>query len=134
MERVPGLERSTFEITSPQAEDYNYIAWAAHDTERWWWPGGGFWPDGVPEQEIMSAFEQAYGTLGFEPCDGPELEVGYEKVVIYALHGVPAHAARQLPDGTWTSKLGGLEDVRHPHDGLKVDDYGAPVRYLRRRR
>ena len=27
--------------------------------------------------------------------------------------GVPSHAARQLPSGHWTSKLGKAEDIRH---------------------
>jgi hypothetical protein len=63
--RIKGLESSTFEITSAEAEDYNCIAWAAHDTERWWWPSGGFWPPGLVEEETLNAFEAAYGTLGY---------------------------------------------------------------------
>jgi hypothetical protein len=67
-------------------------------------------------------------------CGDADLEDGYEKVALYALRGIPTHAARQLPSGAWTSKLGALEDVQHPLDGLQVEDYGAPVRYLKRRR
>jgi hypothetical protein len=131
---VKGLERSTFDITSCETEEYNCIAWAAYDTERWWWPAGGFWPAGAPEEEKTDAFERAYETVGFVKCEDSQLEAGFEKVAIYELKGVPTHAARQLASGRWTSKLGALEDVEHPLDGLVVDDYGAPVRFMKRRR
>jgi hypothetical protein len=130
---VKGLEHSTFELTSPPTEEYNCIAWAAGDTERWWWPQSGFWPVGVATQETLDAFAAAYGSLGYEVCQGGELEAGYEKIAIYELNGIPTHAARQLADGSWTSKLGALEDVQHPQDGLKVEDYGPPVLHLKRR-
>ena len=43
-----------------------------------------------------------------------DLEPGVEKVAIYAdEHGEPQHAARQLPSGNWTSKIGSLEDIEH---------------------
>lgn len=130
---VKGLEHSTFELTSPRTEEYNCIAWAAGDTERWWWPQGGFWPVGVAARETVPAFEAAYESLGYVVCEGGELEPGYEKVAIFEIDGTPTHAARQLVDGSWTSKLGALEDVQHPLEGLKVDAYGPPVRYLKRR-
>ena len=41
------------------------------------------------------------------------MEPGFEKV---ALHGdifFYSHAARQLPDGKWTSKLGKDQDIEH---------------------
>ena len=134
IDRVKGLEVSSFDLTSEQDENYNCIAWAAGDIENWWWPIGGHWPDGIEEQETLAAFEAAYGTRGYAVCETPELEEGFEKVAIYELRGVPTHAARQLPDGNWTSKLGALEDVRHPIEGLKVEIYGNPVRYLKRPR
>ena len=49
-----------------------------------------------------------------ENCESGDLEVGFEKVAIYAqADGAPTHAARQLPDGTWTSKLGQEVDIGH---------------------
>lgn len=35
----PGLQGTSFEITSPRDRRYNCVAWAANDTRRWWWPG-----------------------------------------------------------------------------------------------
>ncbi len=41
--------------------------------------------------------------------------------------------ARQLADGSWTSKLGGLEDITHPGiSDLSGREYGRVVIFLRR--
>lgn len=53
----------------------------------------------------------------------------------------PTHMARQLPDGTWSSKLGPNEDITHfTLDALESygrahgarDEYGCDVLYLKR--
>ena len=41
------------------------------------------------------------------------LEPGFEKVALYGDSEYYTHAARQLPSGKWTSKLGKAEDVEH---------------------
>lgn len=123
----PNLRTDGFSITSPRDATYNCIAWAAHDTERWWWPTSPyFWPESVPREESIDAFIRAYATIGFVPCENAVPEAGYEKVAIYAdTGGVPTHAARQLPDGRWTSKLGGSEDIEHGTiRALEDSDYG----------
>jgi hypothetical protein len=60
------------------------------------------------------------------------LEPGFEKIALYALAGLPKHAARQLPNGRWTSKLGELEDVEHLVDGLVGTWYGGVIQVLKR--
>ena len=60
------------------------------------------------------------------------LEDGFEKVYLYMKLGKPTHAARQLCDGSWTSKLGKNVDISHELDGLKGNKYGHPTVYLRR--
>src|SRR5205823_3917683 len=95
---------------------YNCIAWAVGRTDRPWWPAAGgdaYWPDGIPNEETVEAFVLAFATLGFEPCDRGDPEPGYEKIALYARDGKPTHAARQLPDGKWTSKLGKESVVTH---------------------
>ena len=112
-----------FAATSPATPEYNCIAWAAGETDRWWWPDPmrlGAWPPGVPRQETLEAFLQAYETLGYEPCESDTLDPGVEKVAIYVDDaGRPTHAARQLPSRKWTSKLGRAEDIEH--DSLHED-------------
>lgn len=41
------------------------------------------------------------------------LEQGFEKVALYGSGAEYTHAARQLPSGKWTSKLGKAEDIEH---------------------
>jgi hypothetical protein len=133
----PLLKQSSCRITSPATTDYNCIAWAAGEDFRWWWPllGIYYWPTGVPYEETIDAFILAFRTLGFNVCSDGVFEADFEKVVIYATAaGTVKHMARQLPDGTWTSKLGSDVDIQHqaPHD-VEGPAYGSAVQFLKRR-
>lgn len=131
----PGLRASPFRITSPTTPEYNCIAWAAGSNDAWWWPdpmGISFWPDGIAREVSTAAFIAAYGTVGFTICDGPNLEEGFEKVALYVLNGQPTHAARQLPSGMWTSKLGRQEDIEHTLRGIEGPAYGIVAVILKR--
>ncbi len=130
----PDLEAHGYQRTSPETSTYNCIAWAAGENWRWWWPHAlAYWPEGVPQEATLDAFCEAYMTLGYEECSDGNLEAGYEKVAIYCLGGKPTHAARQLPDGNWTSKLGMSHDISHPLRALNGPSYGEPVAFLRRK-
>jgi hypothetical protein len=84
-------------------------------------------------QVSLDAFIKAFGTLGFIPCDDPYMEQGYEKVALYVDHdGKPTHAARQLPNGRWTSKLGKIEDIEHELEGVTGSVYGSVAQILKR--
>ena len=133
-ERFPALSRTGYAMTSVATRRYNCVAWAANDENQWWWPDrrGGFWPPDVPRELTQEAFLQAFATLGDAPCNSSYLEPGREKVAIYLANGLPAHAARQLSDGAWTSNCGRSEDIRHPRDGLAGDVYGQPAVFLAR--
>jgi hypothetical protein len=132
----PSLRNSLFQITSPAARDYNCIAWAAGDTTRWWWPAPdtdvAYWPAGVDLEETLDAFVAAFATLGYAPCADEESEPGYQKVALFAMALVPTHAARQLPSGRWTSKLGLREDIEHDLQAVSGDVYGKVVMLLKR--
>ena len=131
--RFPSLFFSAFDITSPPSRKYNCISWAAGQDHDWWWPGGPYWPDGVPKEESLEAFTIAYGNLGYSPCDSAESEADCEKVALYvAPDGRVLHAARQLPSGTWTSKLGDAWDISHELHGLEGSEYGRVARILKR--
>ncbi len=97
---------------------------------------GKYWPEGVPFVETIDAFKQAYGTLGYEECASSRPEAGYQKIVIYAdAMGVPTHAARQLEDGKWTSKLGKEWDISHHAPvGVTGIHYGDIAVFMRRLR
>ncbi len=135
----PNLRQEDYERVSPPTNSYNCIAWAASDVTSWWWPddpliGYGYWPQGVIREETLQAFIDAFGTLGYSICAQSSLEAGFEKVAIYALKGIPIHAARQLVNGRWTSKLGSYEDIEHDTLGcLEGPLYGRVSVCLRRR-
>jgi len=131
----PSLTSSNHRVTSPPTPRYNCIAWSAGDERRWWWPDPGrqaYWPADVPREETIDAFVKAYATLGYEPCESAVPEPGLERVALYARGEQPAHAARQLPNGKWSSKLGRGEDVEHDLEALEGPLYGSVVQVLRR--
>jgi hypothetical protein len=133
----PKLQVAPFRVTSPRDPIYNCIAWAAGVTNDWWWPledpDEAHWPAGVQRVRTLEAFRAAFATLGYESGTGEEVEVGFEKIAIFAdALGIPTHAARQLPDGLWTSKLGKGEDIEHALHDLEGDLYGTVVLVMKR--
>jgi hypothetical protein len=131
----PGLRGQPFRITSPRDRAYNCIAWAAGDDRKWWWPdpdGEDAWPSGVTRTETVEAFQEAFAALGFAVCAHDLFEVGFEKIALFALDGTPKHAARQLPTGRWSSKLGVREDIEHALHDLSGAVYGSVVLIMKR--
>jgi hypothetical protein len=63
----PGLAKSDYAITSPSSKRYNCIAWAAGDTDNWWWPSANaeveYWPATVIRVETVDAFREVYGAV-----------------------------------------------------------------------
>ena len=109
--RFPKLGTTSFRVTSLRDPVYNCIAWAAGVTNDWWWPlenpAEAHWPDGLARVRTLEAFCAVFTTLGYVVCSSEDLEPGWEKVALFAeTLGRPTHAARQLPSGRWTSKLG----------------------------
>jgi hypothetical protein len=96
--------------------------------------GGVYWPPGIPALPSLSGVIDAYVQTGFEVCDSPLAENGFEKITIFAdSTGEPRHAARQLPSGEWTSKLGDHVDIEHSEvEVVGGELYGEPVVYMRR--
>lgn len=117
--------------------DYNCFAFAAGDTTRWWEPqppGVYYWPPGVSRGYDIASVIEAYKAEGFQHCADGSLVQGREKIVFYLnRYGGVEHVARQLPDGRWTSKMGGAEDIEHDSpQSLSGGDYGAPQCYMER--
>lgn len=129
---LPNLTADNYRITSASSWKYNCIAWAVSITDSWWWPvPGRYWPPNVNRKETIDAFIAALGTLGFSPCPNPDLQSGITKVSLYASASIPTHAARQLADGWWTSKLGPSFDIEHADlEAVAGGVYGSPVAFL----
>lgn len=130
-EEFPGVD---YKITSEQDNTYNCIAWAAGYNDDWWsYDEDYFWMGerGASIQDLVTLFN----ALGYAECDSDLLEAGYVKVALYAKEGNWTHAARQLENGRWTSKLGVYEDIEHnAPDDLCGDLYGEVHCIMRRPR
>jgi hypothetical protein len=132
----PRLTADNHRDTSPQDRRYNCIAWAAEDTEHWWQPGI-YWnlPDWPANDYGIGALERAFLSLGYEDCGMDwNPESGYIKVALYASTGfVYTHAARQLPTGKWTSKLGKGVDIEHDTPDVVAGGlYGEVMQIMKR--
>jgi hypothetical protein len=137
----PNLANHFYRITSKSEEHYNCIAHAAGRNDLWWQPTSQptkttYWPDGIPKEWTLEALIALYESLEYAPCDGAELEPGFEKIALFVDSSrTPTHAARQLPTGAWTSKLGELEDIEHETlSALEGEAYGVAVRFMKRPR
>jgi len=132
------LNSSNHVITSAWTGTYNCIAWAAGRNDQWWEPVKPYyWPPNVPREYTLSAYAKAFEAIGYHKCANGNLEEGFEKIAIFAAREdgrfVPTHAARQLPDGRWASKLGKSEDIEHsPLSAVNCPEYGRAVRFMRR--
>jgi hypothetical protein len=138
----PFLTATSCQVKSKTDRRYNCIAWAAGDDRNNWWPdsrGIGYWPSGVPRVESISAFMQAYETLGYKLCYDGTVEAGFEKIAIFGIgpkgQETPTHAALQRESGEWTSKMGTLEDIDHDvADSVRGPVYGNVICFMSRPR
>ncbi|MEC4986739.1 MAG: hypothetical protein SAJ37_21125 [Oscillatoria sp. PMC 1068.18] len=133
----PNLVSTDYQLTSPDTIDYNCVAWAAEDSDAWWWPDPldeSYWPPEVAREETLEAFVNAFQTLGYEICENSALEIGFQKIAIYVSQEKPTHVARQLNNGKWTSKLGSNEDIQHDTiEGLTGERYGQVACVMKRK-
>jgi hypothetical protein len=137
----PNLAGDVYEITSPKARRYNCVAWAAQDNTRKWdcplIPSPGYyWPSAAGRGDGIEALVSVFGAQGYELCEDGSLEEGFEKVALYADEaGEWTHAARQLANGRWTSKMGDAEDLVHSSPGGVADSiYGHVWHFMKRRK
>jgi hypothetical protein len=117
---------------------YNCYAFAVGNNTQRWEPdpaGQYYWPPTATRAYTVVAFIEAYQSppYHYEVCGDGSLERGYEKLAIYTDgFGFVKHAASQLSDGRWLSKLGDAEDIIHETpQSVAGAVYGQPVCYMR---
>lgn len=136
--QVPRLKEYAWERTSDQTKKYNCFAWAGGDDQRIWSPSevgaGVYWPPGIPALPTLAGCIEAYEIEGFETCADGSLEAHFVKIALFVdASGEPRHAARQLADGTWTSKMGDHIDIWHEMvEAVGGLFYGEPQVFMRR--
>ena len=132
----PNLADAGFEIVGEPSERYNCIAYAAGDTSRWWWPDGvSYWPPWASRSESIASLKEVFAGQGYEVCDDSNAAAGYQKVALYEWDGKMQHAALQLPNGRWRSKMGQGPVIEHDNpDALSGGMYGQSTIVMRRAR
>lgn len=132
----PRMGLDDFQETSEPDDNYNCIAWAVGETDRWWsHVDPYYWPSNAPKSSSIGALVEVFLGEGYENCKDSELEPRFEKVALFAESGQWRHAARQLEDGTWTSKLGVFQDIEHKSlETLTGTYYGEVYCLLRRKK
>ena len=132
----PQLESEGYEVTSEPDYEYNCVAYAAGETDRWWShleENGYYWPDYASRTGFIQSLVEVFTGLGYEPCSDANAESGFRKVALYSKQGDWTHVAVQLPDGHWHSKLGLGEDIRHRMpESLTGESYGEVHCIMRR--
>ncbi len=133
----PNSASDPFIETSEVTPIYNCIAWAAGNTSKWYEPdplGIYYWPSAIPREYTVSAYVQLYELLGYQKCSNGNLEPNFDKVAVFAKKSIPTHAAKQLSNGLWSSKLGKNIDVSHSLFAIENGHYGNVVQFLRRKK
>lgn len=132
IKEFPNSKIEPFEITSPETTQYNCLAWAMHDTQRWWdTEDDYFWIDTNKDSLLQTLIEMCQ-KLGFQICDNAQLEQNYEKIVLFSTDNqYCTHVARQLNNGRWTSKLGQSYDVTHSINAIENGIYGKATIFLK---
>lgn len=132
----PNSKNEPFIKTSEVTPLYNYIAWAADDCFKWYEPdpfGIYYWPPNIPREYTIGAYIKVYESLGYIRCTNGNLKSGEQKIAIFAKDNFPTHAAKQLQDGSWSSKLGKNIDVSHTLNAIEHGHYGLVVQFLVRK-
>lgn len=133
----PRLASEGYQITSEPNAEYNCIAYAVGETDRWWtYLDGYYWPESASRGALVQSLIQAFSELDYELCPNAHEEPSYEKIALYAdSAGEWTHAAIQLPGGAWSSKLGEYEDISHQTpESLAGALYGGVHCIMRRRK
>lgn len=119
-----------YQVLEPAGRNYNCVAHTLGITNRWIDPVTG------PANAPLAPMDRLYGQHGYQRLPALDLTPvpGVQKVVLYATAArngsisQVTHAALQLPDGTFASKLGPLALIRHgTPQALVGPAYGAPV-------
>ena len=135
--QFPDLAAAGYAIVGVSSGEYNCIAYAAGETDRWWSHEENarcYWPAPAHRTPSIASLVAVFDALGYEPAADDSVESGYVKVALYQRNGEWMHAARQMPNGHWRSKLGPGPLIEHdtPAD-LAGELYGIVHCIMRRR-
>lgn len=137
----PHLTNGNFKITSPIDSNYNCFAWAIEEKSIKYAPFPFdlySWPNHINREDKLDSFFKFYSDYGYKLCKNGRKEKGFQKIALYTkeIDGelTATHVARQLPNGKWTSKIAGYEDIEHRTvHNLAGCHLGETIYYLKRK-
>ena len=138
----PNSFNEPFIKTSLATEKYNCIAHAVFNDSEWYEPAKPeyltFWPNDVPREYTIDAYFQLFESYGYSKCKNGDIEEGFIKIAFFYStnkYNNPDsfHAARQLSDGQWTSKLGESIDVSHTLNAMSNSNYGEVIQFFKKK-
>jgi len=133
----PNIRPSNYTKTSEYTDTYNCVGWAIGLTgwfqpypKRYKWIGAR--PTHLDDR--VETYIGLFKSVGFTLCEDPSVEQGFEKIAIYDKDGAFRHVAKQLPCGSWSSKVGEMEDILHAQlEPLEFPSkYGRVKFYMKR--
>lgn len=130
----PSLSGEDFKILEPPSRNFNCVAFAAGDTTRIWdYNEGYYWPPWATRDSRMESLKEVFAGLGYESCVDGTTEDGYRKVALYEEKGTTQHAALQVSNGRWRSKMGqGPVIEHHKPESLSGEVYGVPTTFMKK--
>ncbi len=136
IDAFPNLSSEDFEIVDEPSDLYNCIAYAVGDIAKPWDPNGTrYWPPWAPRNDRIDSLIAVFAGLepAYEQCESSQVEDGYQKVALYEVQGQAKHAALQMPNGRWRSKMGRGPVIEHRSpESLSDGIYGDVHCFMRR--
>jgi len=114
-------------IANPYA--YNCIGWSLCSIFNGWFQPPSNLLQAAPKLQLKW-FDQFYAAKNWKISKNCKPEKGVRKIALYCnAKGYPSHAAKQIEDDWWESKLGQGHRVVHPGTGsLEGEQYGKVTR------
>ena len=138
----PNSERDKFKHHSEETTEYNCIAFALEIQDKWIDPETQdpldgtkpWWPDKIPRDRTLSTFIKLFELYGFQKCLDKNLEEDYVRIAIFVRGDKVAHAARQIGNGMWVSKLGNGVDCIHSLSAIHNGMYGVVRQFMKKKK
>jgi hypothetical protein len=114
--------------------EYNCISHTLNINNDISWPfdNNNYWP--VSRDLTKESFDKFYEFHGFEKMNLLDFsyEPKYIKVALYTNKGIPTHAAIQVDEFFWESKIGELGIIKHDLFEIEDNVYGEVTQIYRK--
>lgn len=121
-------------IPNSESMEYNCISHTLNINNDISWPfdNNNYWP--VSRNLTKESFDKFYEFHGFEKMNLLDFSYDskYIKVALYTNKGIPTHAAIQVDEFFWESKIGELGIIKHDLFEIEDNVYGEVAQIYRK--